>query len=255
MLLLIDAGNSRIKWAVLEAAQQSTLGAWHHVASVHHEDDGQLAQIASAYPIRRILVSNVAGSAVQSRLANYLEKFQVKVEWLVSQSSLAGVRNQYREPAQLGCDRFAAAIGARALFPDRDLVIATCGTATTIDALSAGGDFSGGLILPGLQIMAQALAQHTAQLPLVAPAPSMTAAFGDHTEAAMVGGCLAAQAGAIEYAVRHYGALGRAANTPTQVPLCVLAGGAAAYVAGSLHIPFTRVDHLVLTGLQAISLC
>ena len=255
MLLLIDAGNSRIKWVVAEAVPQPALGGWKHAGVAGHQDALALGQIGLAYPITRILVSNVAGAAIQHQLAAILEKFQIEVEWLVSQPSLAGVRNRYRPPAQLGCDRFAAVIGARALFPDRDLVIATCGTATTIDALSADGDFTGGMILPGLEIMAQSLAQHTAQLPLVAPAPFMRAAFGDHTEAAMVGGCLAAQAGAIEYAVQHYGALGCSDAVPLQLPLCVLAGGAAAFVAASLHIPFQRVDNLVLIGLQAISLC
>ena len=255
MLLLIDAGNSRIKWVVVEPAQPFALGDWMHAGTACHEDALALAQIGLAYPISRILVSNVAGSAVQHQLAESLNKFQVNIEWLVSQPELAGVHNHYREPAQLGCDRFAAAIGARALFPDRDLVIATCGTATTIDALSVEGDFMGGMILPGLEIMARSLAQHTAQLPLVAPAQSMKAAFGDHTEAAMVGGCLAAQAGAIEYAVRHYATLGRFDRAPLQPPLCVLAGGAAAFVAASLQLPFQRVDNLVLIGLQAISLC
>ena len=253
MLLLIDAGNSRIKWVVVEPTRPTTLGAWCQAGLVRHHDEAGLAQMGAGCSITRILVSNVAGAGVQTWLAVLLEKFQVEVEWLASQAALAGVRNHYRDPTQLGCDRFAAAIGARALFPDRDLVIATCGTATTIDALSAAGDFMGGMILPGLELMAQSLAQHTAQLPLVAPQQSMKAAFGNHTEAAMISGCLAAQAGAIEYAIGHYSALLHSGDTVR--PLCLLAGGAAPLVAASVQLPFEQVDHLVLIGLQAISLC
>lgn len=173
----------------------------------------------------------------------------VAIEWFTSVAELGGIRNHYRNPAQLGCDRFAAAIGAHALFPHCPLVVATCGTATTIDAVSADGDFIGGMILPGLGLMAASLAKHTAQLPQVAVQASAIQPFADNTDAAIVSGCLAAQAGAIERAVAaHAHACSDAAVS------CILAGGAADLVASHLSIAHERVDNLVLIGLQTVAL-
>jgi type III pantothenate kinase len=150
------------------------------------------------------------------------------------------VRNGYRNPAQLGCDRFAAAIGAHALEPGKALVVATCGTATTIDALSAEGDFIGGMILPGLGLMASSLARNTAQLPQIAASGAIPAGFADNTDDAILSGCLSAQAGAIE---RACGLL--------DASLCILSGGAARYIAPALSAPYRMVDNIVMVGLHA----
>jgi type III pantothenate kinase len=128
-------------------------------------------------------------------------------------------------------------------------VVATCGTATTIDAVSVDGDFIGGMILPGLGLMASSLAKNTAQLPEVALHISSLQPFADHTDAAIVSGCLAAQAGAIERAVAAH-----AQMHPEAGVSCILAGGAADLVAPHLSIAHQRVDNLVLVGLQTVAL-
>lgn len=251
MLLLVDAGNTRIKWALVDDAAAHALGRWNAFDSVSHAEFGTLAAAWQALPVTRVLLSNVAGAALRVALEDMLHQaFPARapvVDWFASVATLAGVRNGYRNPAQLGCDRFASAIGAHALFAQQALVVATCGTATTVDALSADGDFMGGMILPGLGLMASTLAHNTAQLPQVvagvAQAQASSWPFADNTDAAIVAGCLAAQAGAIERAV--------AAHAQHNVAVqCVLAGGAAAYIAPQLRIPHQIVDNLVLIGLQ-----
>jgi type III pantothenate kinase len=109
------------------------------------------------------------------------------------------------------------------------------------------------MIAPGLQLMAQSLALNTAQLPQVNDPNQMTAQFAQHTEAAILSGCLAAQAGAIEYAVRHFAQLSGGLHTSAEAPLCILSGGAAQFVQPSLRIAHKLVDNLVLIGLQAYS--
>jgi type III pantothenate kinase len=180
-------------------------------------------------------------------LSRAVDARPVPIEWFVSLPSLAGVRNGYRQPQQLGSDRFASAIGAHALFPDRTLIIATCGTATTIDAVTADGVFTGGMILPGLNLMASSLARNTAQLPEVLQHSERLAPFADNTEEAIISGCIAAQVGAIERAFA-YVRLG--ADESAQ---CIVSGGAAASIASHLAIPYTPVDNLVLIGLQAVA--
>ena len=236
MLLLIDAGNTRIKWAL--AADGAALGGWSDCGAVTHAELNHLPASWRHARVTRAIVSNVAGVKMRDRLQLMLPA--VDVTWFASLPELAGVRNGYRNPAQLGCDRFAAAIGARALEPARALLVATCGTATTIDAVNLEGDFIGGMILPGLALMAASLARNTAQLPQIGASGATPTGFADNTEDAIVSGCLSAQAGAIE---RACGLLGPS--------LCILSGGAARYIAHALSTPYRMVDNIVLVGLHA----
>jgi type III pantothenate kinase len=250
MLLLIDAGNTRVKWAVVPfgARGPEALGRWTASGSVEHAQVKQLADVWRGYRIVRVLASNVAGAAMRDTLAAMLGLHPVPLAWFASVPQLAGIRNAYRDPAQLGCDRFASAIGAHGLFPRQPLIVVTCGTATTIDAVSADGVFAGGMILPGLGLMAAALAKNTAQLPQVAQRFDMTAPFADNTDAAIVSGCITAQAGAIERAVAaHPGAQSGTVR-------CILSGGAAGLIAPHLSLPCEQVDKLVLIGLHTVVL-
>ncbi|WP_334189040.1 type III pantothenate kinase [Noviherbaspirillum sp.] len=253
MLLLIDAGNTRVKWALMPTArlsQPDSLGRWDDSGSVEHAQVGQLVDTWRNAHVSRVILSNVAGADMRAELEcallSVLGLKPVPLEWFTSVPQLAGLRNGYRNPAQLGCDRFASAIAARALYPDEPLIVATCGTATTVDAVSAEGVFIGGMILPGLGLMASSLARNTAQLPEVAASLPVSTPFADHTDAAIVSGCIAAQAGAIERAVAAHASSGAAVR-------CILSGGAADLITPHLSFSTTRVDNLVLIGLQTVA--
>jgi type III pantothenate kinase len=253
MLLIVDAGNTRIKWALVDrSASDQTPGHWLQSGSVARTDAHLLADAWRGFHIGRVMLSNVAGHELRGELENavlhVLGTRPVALEWFTSAAELGGVRSLYLNPTQLGADRFAAAIGAHALFPNRPLVVATCGTATTVDAVSADGHFIGGMILPGLGLMATSLAKNTAQLPQVALQTSLTQPFADNTDAAIVSGCLAAQAGAIERAMAA-----QARAYPNETVSCILAGGAADLIAPHLSIAYTRVDNLVLIGLHKVA--
>jgi type III pantothenate kinase len=237
-LLLVDAGNTRVKWALVESA--APLGQWTAHGAVAHGEIGSLAAKWQAHAVERAIVANVAGPDMRARLAALLPP--VPVEWFASSASRAGVVNRYRNPAQLGCDRFAVAIGAHALTPGKAVIAATCGTATTVDAITAEGDFLGGMILPGLALMASSLARNTAQLPKVAPGASPPPLFADNTDDAIVSGCLSAQAGAIERAVAAH-----------RAEACIVSGGAAPWIASALNIPHSLADNMVLVGLHAVA--
>lgn len=262
MLLLIDAGNTRIKWALADMGPTIATdaaagpgnrmpGTWVASGALGHDGIEALAD-AWQLPVDAVLVSNVAGAAMQATLSAQLQRLQQRcaaplaIEWFASTANVAGVRNGYRNPQQLGCDRLASLIGARALLPDQALIVATCGTATTVDALTAAGEFIGGMILPGLGTMAASLARRTAQLPQVAPRPPAAGGagtFADNTDDAIYSGCLAAQAGAIGRAVAEHGDAH-----------CLLSGGAAAWIAPWLQVETTLVENLVLTGLHSVAL-
>ncbi|MFA9217386.1 MAG: type III pantothenate kinase [Sphingomonadaceae bacterium] len=249
MKLLIDAGNTRIKWALV--APDAALGEWLAHGAVLHADSAQLAQHwqqaaqDAGTPLAAVgsaLVANVAGAALRAQIEAALQQAlpALTPDWFASLPALAGLRNGYRNPAQLGCDRFAAAIGGHRLAPGRAIIVANCGTATTIDAISADGAFLGGMILPGLGLMASALARNTAQLPQIAQDGKLPAGFADNTDDAILSGCLAAQGGAIEHACALHGA-----------QECLISGGAAPAIAPTLKVAHRVVDNIVLIGLHA----
>jgi type III pantothenate kinase len=264
MLLLIDAGNTRVKWALADADAPAiantgaSVSPWLADGAVSHAQMAQLpadwrTALAGKTP-DAALISNVAGAAMRASLSSLLAACGLAPQaltWFASLPQLAGVRNGYRNPAQLGCDRFAAAIGGHALAPRLPIIVATCGTATTIDAVDADGRFIGGMIVPGLGMMAAALARDTAQLPRVGDGAAAAAAFApvatfaDNTDDAIRSGCLAAQAGAIERACAAHGAA-----------LCLVSGGAGPAVAAvlALPIPHRVIDNIVLTGLFCAAL-
>jgi len=243
MLLLVDAGNTRVKWALAADAPGKGIdaGDWVTHGAVLHAELERLPAAWLGQGITRAIISNVAGAAMRAELEALLADLlpDLVPEWFVAVPALAGLRNGYRNPGQLGSDRFAAALGARTLAPGQALVVATCGTATTVDAVSADGVFIGGMILPGVGLMLGALARGTAQLPQVATG-DLPAVFADNTQDAILSGCLSAQAGAIERACAAHGAA-----------LCIVSGGAAGHVAPLLSVPYRLLDNIVLVGLHA----
>lgn len=258
-LLLVDAGNTRVKWALVDNAPDApqALGEWPQAGRVEHAQLGQLVSAWRGKSIARVLLSNVAGESVRDAIEQVL--FQaigmqpVPLVRFVSVPELGGIRNAYRDPSQLGCDRFASAIGAHALFPGEPLLIVTSGTATTIDALTADGVFLGGMILPGLGLMASSLARNTAQLPQVAATLDVANPFADHTDAAIASGCIAAQTGAIKRGHDAHLQRSRASNPAAPTVRCILSGGAAPLLTPHLPVPHTHVENLVLIGLHQVS--
>lgn len=270
MMLLIDAGNTRIKWAISEAVSGAMCNSlpgeddasqpparWLRAGMVLHAYIDRLENEWQGLPVDAILISNVAGTVIAGRLAAVCGAIAGAPvpEWFASTDECAGVRNAYRRPAQLGSDRFASAIAAQRLFPGQPVIIATCGTATTVDALTADGVFAGGMILPGLGLMASSLAGNTAHLPDVAAKMTPSALFADNTEAAIVSGCLAAQAGAIDRAMHALGEKTRndGRNGQAETLACILSGGAAAMVSPYLLSSHRLIDNLVLIGLETVA--
>lgn len=232
MIIAIDAGNSRIKWGLHDGTR------WLDTGVLATADVAWLSEAADEWPANAgVVICNVAGSEVAERLSSLLAQRHAAISFLHGSAAACGVRSTYERAGQLGADRWAALIGARAMFAGACLVVCA-GTATTVDLLDAEGVFRGGLILPGFDLMRAALARNTAQLPL---AEGVFCAEPRNTMDAIVSGCLQAQLGAIE---RMFSAI--AADPGAR---CLLTGGAAERLAAHLKIPFQLVDNLILNGL------
>ncbi len=248
MKLLIDAGNTRIKWALSDGmtrcARATCAGEYERASNgvlQTMQADGLPQQFSGIPELREIWVSNVAGEDVARHIRNIGAGQHPHTCFIVARKSQCGVRNSYTDPAQLGSDRWAALIAAWHL-AGRSCLVVNCGTATTIDALSATGEFTGGLILPGVELMRRSLGGATAQLK---PGQGTYAAFPRNTADAMFSGAIQASCGAIQ---RQHALLGDD-NAPV-----ILNGGAVEILHGHLlNLPLRMEDNLVLQGLLLIA--
>ena len=229
MILCLDAGNTRLKYGLFDG------NGWRVQGALNHEAIDELRAGLPAEPTR-IVACNVAGDAMRRRIEALSASLGLPLDWLASSAAACGVRNGYDTPQQLGADRWAALLGARALHAAACVVV-MAGTATTIDVLDDTGLFRGGLILPGLSLMRTALARNTADLPHAA---GHYRAQPTNTDDAIVSGALHATLGAI-------------ARMRAEGTLCLLSGGAANELAPHLDLPCRLIDNLVLEGLARYS--
>jgi len=245
--LLVDIGNTFVKWGRYKSnsaapAHKSCLDSGHALLEEIPALAGQLRKFPAP---TQILISNVAGTRVRATMLRLLEIWPDAPApcWLIPQEAQCGVKNGYRNPAQLGSDRWAALIGARALHGSRPVLVVCCGTATTVDLLTAKGQFAGGCIMPGVGTMLRSLHEKTAALP---DADGVYTEYPVQTVDAIVSGCQHAQAGAVERIYDLY-------RRDHADLLCLVSGGAAKALTPHLAIVFRYHDNLVLEGLHCIS--
>lgn len=163
---------------------------------------------------------------------------------LLTVDAAHGLKIGYYRPRELGTDRLAAILGARALYPRQNVMVVDCGTATTVTALDRSGTLLGGAILPGLALLAEVLAARTAQLPHIAPTRPKRA-LGRGTAEGIASGVFYGHVGAIREVVARIRAeaFGRA-------KVVVLGTGGNAELLGRENL-FTRQEpNLILFGLQ-----
>ena len=237
-LLAIDAGNTRIKWGVHRD------GHWVATRALPTADVESLAAAWTGQEgMTRAIASNVAGPRVRDALAAACARAGIALHVIRSQAEQLGVRSSYREPSQLGTDRWAALIAAHGEAPQNQLVV-NVGTALTIDALTNDGRFLGGLIVPGPALMRRSLDRGTADLRLT---EGEYADFPRATPDAITSGAIHACAGAVE---RMAAVMAEQGVEPARI---ALSGGAAAELAPHLPIEVAIRENLVLDGLVLIA--
>lgn len=235
MLLAIDAGNSFVKWGYHDGRvwiDQQRAGLAAFCADPLHYLDKQAD---------RAMISNVAGQTVEEALVNTMPN--CAKSWVKAQRTARGISNQYDMPAQLGSDRWSALIAARAI-TSAPCLVASVGTAMTVDMLGADGAFLGGCIAPGPQLMREALAQGT---DAIQTADAKFTPFPTNTADAVQTGIIYALLGTIEQAAAAF-ELKQGCSIAT-----LLTGGAANLIAPYLNRPHQVVDNLVLEGLLLLA--
>lgn len=245
MFLLIDIGNTRIKWARLESGTLS-----HQQAAVHADWTDQACADAFAELPRpdRVLVSNVGGERVGALVRNVAQsRWALEPSFVQAAADAAGVRNAYPDVWRLGVDRWVAMIGAYALHR-RSVCVVSIGTAATIDGVTANGQHLGGVIVPGPDLMMQSLLNNTSGIAQRAQSGSIGAGvFANNTLGAIHQGSLHAVAALVERIVESM------RSQSQDEPQLVLTGGASAEVGRLIRFPHSAIPDLVLRGLAVLA--
>jgi type III pantothenate kinase len=243
MILVLDCGHSRLEWGL--AGEHG----WAALGTVANQEIGTLA-LRNWQNLQRpmhVVGINVAGEAMRVRVEAQLTRWRMMPQWLIASEEACGVSNRYAVPSQLGADRWAALVAARTralqeLFPP-PCVVVNARTAISVDALDAAGVFRGGVVLPGMNLMLQALASNTSlRIP-----PGRYGDFPINNADALMSGAVQAVCGAIEQM------RGRLKGEGVAVK-CIIGGGAAGEIAPHLTAPLEVVDNLVLEGALALAL-
>jgi type III pantothenate kinase len=249
MLLCLDTGNSQIHGGVFEGDRLCC----QFRKSTHPLGSGDelgvfFTTVLAAQGIRpaeidAVSICSVVPAALHA-LHSAAEKYFHVQPFVLQAGARTGLKVRYRNPHEVGADRIAAAIGARHLHPNRDLIVVDMGTATTIEVVTAEGEYLGGAILPGVGVSAEALASHTAKLPRIEIARP-EAALGRTTTESIQSGIYHGHAGAMDRLIRHVSA----EAFPSRKPLVVATGGFARMFADAGLFAEIHPE-LVLLGLR-----
>ncbi|WP_304672141.1 bifunctional biotin--[acetyl-CoA-carboxylase] ligase/type III pantothenate kinase [Neisseria polysaccharea] len=238
--LLLDGGNSQLKWAWVEN------GIFTAVSRAPYRD---LSRLGAEWAERADDRVRIVGCAVcgESKKAQVQEQLASTIEWLPSSAQALGIRNHYRHPEEHGSDRWFNALGSRR-FSRNACVVVSCGTAVTVDALTDDGHYLGGTIMPGFHLMKESLAVKTANLnrPIGKVYP-----FPTTTSNAVASGMMDAVCGSV---MMMHGRLKEKIGAGKSVDV-IITGGGAAKVAEAMPSAFLEanavrvVDNLVIYGL------
>lgn len=238
--LLLDGGNSQLKWAWVEN------GTFSEVGRAPYRDLAKLGEewLRFADEDVKIVGCAVCGSVKKAMVEEQLTR---PVEWLSSMPQALGIRNHYRRPEEHGSDRWFNALGSRR-FTQNACVVVSCGTAVTTDALTEDNHYLGGTIMPGFHLMKEAMALKTANLnrPIGKVYP-----FPTTTPNAIASGMMDAVCGAL---MMMHGRLKDKTGGGKPVDI-IITGGGAARVVQALPEAFVHdnqvkiVDNLVIHGL------
>lgn len=244
MNLLVDIGNTRLKWGISRNGEIEPGPARVH-RGVEPEVLAETLWRNVDGP-ERVVVSNVGGQPLEEAIKAWVRRrWEIDAEFVAPEHCAFGVRNAYREPRKLGVDRWASLIALKA-FHRLPACVVDCGTAITLDVMDREGVHRGGVIAPGLALMRNALYQGTSDI--VQLTGESRTLLADNTGAAIQNGTRLAAAGLVERGMREF-----QEDFPEPLTL-VFTGGDAAEVAALIADEAEIVEDLVLQGLAVIAL-
>ncbi len=227
-ILLLDAGNTRLKWAVANSEFDVLNSGVADYASMNALFAGSVLK----GQIERVAVSCVAGKGVAQRIQEACSVCGMPDPLFAKVTAAAcGLSNDYKTLDQLGVDRWVAALGAFKVFSAGEKIIVDAGTAVTVDWVDSRNVFQGGVILPGTKLMHDSLVGKTAGIK--SQSGEVLSVLGKNTQECVNAGAFYGLAGAVERVVAELVSM-RGRQSPWQVLVC---GGDAQKLAGQLTLP------------------
>lgn len=240
-ILAIDAGNTRIKLALIEG------GEIHHLVGMDSDAFNltllthELVQIEK--PDGVILASVVRG--VGDIVSRAVEA-AFELDLVIAQPDGVGIDVAVPNPGGVGIDRLIMS-GEAYRHTNTTTFVVGVGTAITIDLVSSEGVYLGGTISPGLKTSAWALAERASLLPEVSLDQPIGEGVPNNTESGIRNGLLLGAAGAVDRLI-----VDLAQKAMVDVFRVILTGGDCRYLASLIASPHLVVDDLVLKGLARI---
>jgi type III pantothenate kinase len=243
MKLLLDIGNSSVKWALQEQEEFISSGAFRYIKN-DFEQNIQENLLLSKKP-SDVLVSNVAGNEIFNLLNVRVKKQWQQECWQPSVSaSFNKLKNSYSDTRQMGLDRWLAMIASWEQYQSA-LCLVSCGTALTIDLINLEGQHLGGYIVPGIELMQRALVNNTEQINVdVKHQASLD--YAKDTQSAINNGAFLAAVSMIDHTVDKF------SKESNCKPTCIISGGMAKLIKPLLNHPFQQEPNLVLAGLSIL---
>lgn len=206
MLLCLDIGNSQLHGGVFDGGLRLQFRKTTHPLGSSDEFGVFFTAVlrengVDPRAVKRVAICSVVPPALYPIRSACLKYFQAE-PFVLQAGVKTGLKVKYRNPHEVGADRIAGAIGAVQRRPGKNLVVVDCGTATTLDVVTAGGDYLGGAILPGIGISVETLAGKTAKLPTVEITRPATA-LGRSTVESIQSGVYHAHVGAVRQLVHE----------------------------------------------------
>lgn len=208
MLLTVDVGNTNITFAVFNGEQ---IAADWRVDTVARRTADEYAVVLltllreqglSADKIKGMAISSVVPSVVDPLIRFAKKWLKIDSPLVLSSESNLGIGINYIPKTDVGADRLANAIAAHVKYSG-SVIVVDFGTATTLDAVSADGEYLGGAIAPGIQVSLEALLSKAARLTgvqLVAP----DSAIGHTTTSSLQSGMVFGFAGQVDALVDRF---------------------------------------------------
>lgn len=193
MILLIDAGNTRMKWRCLERDEFFGGGQLVHQGNLSPELLHQAWD--SLEPPSAVWGVSVAGQRISRQINQWsISRWGRETKFVTASKHLGSVTNGYSEPEKLGADRWMALVGADRIIQGA-CCVADCGSAVTVDCMNTSHEHIGGLILPGLTMMPRCVANNTAQVTFTV---GETAWLGRDTASCLVSGATQSIVGTLQ---------------------------------------------------------
>ncbi len=249
MILCLDVGNSQLYCGVYEG--ERLVSQFRRTSSSRASSDELGVFLLAALrengidpkKVTQIALSSVVPDMLYS-LRSCCQKYFHLEPMVLRPGTRTGLKILYKDPKEVGADRIADAIGARKLYPNRNLIVVDFGTATTLTAITKAGEFLGGNILPGVRLALEALVEKTAKLPSVEIVPAENA-IGRSTVESIQNGLYWSNVGMVKELVRRM----TDEAFPDETPLVIGTGGFS-HLFDSEELFDAVVPDLILVGLR-----